>query len=156
MRRDGDPPGAITHLQDMELNMDRRIAAATVGLALVGGAWFLGGCAASGGRDPAMKISDEAGELTPEEAKAAAELAASNEPLKGDGAVLWVHGLSCPLCSSNIDTVLKRVEGVTSVRVDLAAGTVRLGLAGPNRPSRRDLWKAVDSSGFTLVRVDAE
>ncbi len=129
------------------------------GLSLLIGSVVLAGCASSGGGSgggAAMKTRDEAGELTSEEARAAAELATSTEPLTGTSATLWVHGLSCPLCSSNIDSVLSRVEGVKGVHVDLEKGVVHVGLTGDAKPSRKDLWKAVDSSGFTLVKVESK
>ena len=74
-------------------------------------------------------------------------------PLTGSSATLVVHGMSCPLCASNVDTQLLNVPGVESVRVDMGTGEVKVALAPEARVTRAQLAKAVDSSGFTLVEV---
>lgn len=87
----------------------------------------------------------------------AADLAAlkSKEPIPGAGAVLWVNGLGCPLCASNIDKQLERVRGVSTVRVDLSSGMVTLALKpGAPHPSPARLTDAVADAGFTLVKVE--
>lgn len=117
---------------------------------LLGG---LGGCAGGSGSSTA-KASEDSEELSTAEVAAAAALAESREPITSESVSLWVHGLSCPLCSTNVESVLKKVTGVKQVQVDLEKGIVRVGLEGPVRPSRRDMWKAIDSAGFTLVKVE--
>lgn len=81
-------------------------------------------------------------------------LAASKEPITADSAILWVNGLGCPQCATNIDLQLERVIGVKSTNVDLSNGKVTVGLAGNNRPSPARLGKAVHDAGFTLVKVE--
>ena len=51
----------------------------------------------------------------------AAEEAAthSKEPVMTQKAVLWVNGLGCPQCATNIDFQLKRLRGVNDVTTDL-------------------------------------
>ncbi len=83
-------------------------------------------------------------------------LAASKEPITADSAVLWVNGLGCPQCATNIDLQLERVVGVKTTNVDLSNGKVTVGLAGNNRPSPARLGKAVADAGFTLVKVEAK
>lgn len=83
-------------------------------------------------------------------------LAASKQPITTDSAVLWVNGLGCPQCATNIDLQLERVVGVTSTNVDLSNGKVTVGLTGNNRPSPARLGKAVGDAGFTLVKVEAK
>jgi len=80
--------------------------------------------------------------------------AAADQPITAASATMWVKGLSCPLCANNIDKQLKRVPGVDSVRVDLGDGKVKVKLADAGRPTRRDLAKAVEQSGFTLDRIE--
>lgn len=79
---------------------------------------------------------------------------AGDQPIPADSATLWVKGLSCPLCANNIDKQLKRVPGVTEVRVDLGDGKVSVSLAAADRPSRNALARAVHASGFTLDRIE--
>ena len=79
-----------------------------------------------------------------------------DEPIAGDGAVLWLKGMSCPLCATNVDKQLKRVEGVKSATIDLGNGTVTLRLEGSTRPSPRRLAEAVRESGFTLEKIEAK
>ncbi len=87
----------------------------------------------------------------------AADLAAarSGTALPADSAVLWVNGMGCPLCASNIDKQLVRVPGVNSVKVDLGEGKVWLTLKpGAAHPSPARLGEAVEDAGFTLVKVE--
>lgn len=79
----------------------------------------------------------------------------SDEPIAGDGAVLRLKGMSCPLCATNVDKQLKRVEGVKSASIDLGNGTVTLRLEGSSRPSPRRLAEAVRESGFTLEKIES-
>ncbi len=83
------------------------------------------------------------------------EAAKSPEPIAADRVVLWVNGLGCPLCASNIDRQLERVRGVESVKVDLSVGKVTLGLSSKgSHPSPARLGEAVEDAGFTLVKVE--
>lgn len=80
----------------------------------------------------------------------------SEAPLAADSATLWVNGLGCPLCASNLDVQLMRIEGVASVVVDLSDGTAALTFVpGADRPSPARLGHAVEDAGFTLVKVQA-
>ena len=65
--------------------------------------------------------------------------------------LLTVYGMSCPLCASNVDKQLLRIDGVKAVDVDLSSGLVTLLVSKSNPPSAASLAKAVSESGFTLV-----
>jgi len=65
-------------------------------------------------------------------------------------AVMTVHGLSCPLCSNNLDGQLRRIEGVTDAMIDLETGAVRITLAPGHAIRATDLATAVKDAGFTL------
>lgn len=82
-------------------------------------------------------------------------LAASKAPLKGDSALLYVNGMGCPLCASNIDLQLVRLDGVSSVNVDLGHGTAFLKFSGADRPSPHAIGVAVKDAGFTLVKIES-
>jgi copper chaperone CopZ len=85
-----------------------------------------------------------------------ADLAAikSDAPLTADAAVLYVNGLGCPLCATNVDRQLIRLRGVKTAVVDLSTGTVTIGMTGERRPSPKAIAYAVEDAGFTLVRID--
>lgn len=65
-----------------------------------------------------------------------------------------VHGMSCPLCANNIDLLLRRVPGVIDVTINLADGAVKVHVDQANPPTYAALARAVDQSGFTLVKID--
>lgn len=68
--------------------------------------------------------------------------------------VLTVHGLSCPLCSNNLDGQLKRIAGVEAARIDLKTGAVTVRLAEGHSVTARDLAGAVKNAGFTLKKIE--
>lgn len=82
------------------------------------------------------------------------EHAKDKQPLSGTTVTLWVNGLGCPQCASNIDQQMKRTEGVTSVRTDLGHGKVYLTLNGKTNPSPYTLSERTLDAGFTLVKVE--
>lgn len=78
----------------------------------------------------------------------------SKEPIKAEAATLWVNGLGCPLCATNIDMQLNRVKGIANTKVDLSTGKVDLVFVGPDRPTPHRLSDAVADAGFTLVKIE--
>jgi copper chaperone CopZ len=86
----------------------------------------------------------------------AADLAAVRDktPIADTGATLYVNGLGCPLCASNIDKQLVRVRGVKKVTVDLSIGKVTVEFKDSPRPSPYQLENAVADAGFTLVKIE--
>ncbi len=108
---------------------------------VLAGVFVFGGCAGS------QHAGGDAG------GEGAASLT-SEAPIEASSVVLEVHGLSCPLCATNLDKKLEGVSGVNMVSVNLEDGLVQVGFddASP-RPSPRMLAKAVTDSGFTLVRI---
>lgn len=125
------------------------------GVALFTGvASMLGACASgsSGTSGMGKEVEENAivHTVTPED-RAFAE---SKQAIAADTAVLWVNGLGCPQCASNIDLQLERVRGVKSVNVDLSNGKVTVGLGGTDRPSPSRLGHAVADAGFTLVKIE--
>lgn len=67
--------------------------------------------------------------------------------------VLTVHGLSCPLCSNNLDGQLAKVTGVEGANIDLKTGAVTVHLAENHSVTAGDLAGAVKNAGFTLKAV---
>lgn len=67
--------------------------------------------------------------------------------------VLTVHGLSCPLCASNVERPLRRLDGVRDLTVDLKTGEVAVQLTPGHSVTRSQLLKAVTESGFTLKAI---
>lgn len=69
-------------------------------------------------------------------------------------ATLYVLGMSCPQCANNIDKQLRKVSGVKSVTIDLGSGRVEAGLEPKMPPTRDQLARAIEQSGFTLQRIE--
>ena len=67
--------------------------------------------------------------------------------------VLTVHGLSCPLCSNNLDGQLARIEGVEETSIDLKTGAVTVQLADGHTVTPGELDGAVQNAGFSLKQV---
>ncbi|MCL4211312.1 MAG: heavy-metal-associated domain-containing protein [Phycisphaeraceae bacterium] len=78
----------------------------------------------------------------------------TDEPVRQSPVTMIVHGMSCPLCANNIDLLLRRVRGVTDVNINLADGAVKVHVDKANPPTYAALARAVDQSGFTLVKVE--
>ncbi len=85
---------------------------------------------------------------------AAPALLADASPVSGSGSVLWVKGMSCPKCVSNVDLQLKRLPGVDGVAINMGLGTVTVRYAGAERPTKRQLAEAVDNAALTLFRIE--
>jgi copper chaperone CopZ len=79
---------------------------------------------------------------------------ASLDLLSGPGATLIVHGLSCPLCATNVDKQLRALPGVRSVKVNLGTGEIGVSFSPAGAPTNDQLAKAVTESGFTLVSIN--
>jgi copper chaperone CopZ len=80
--------------------------------------------------------------------------ATSREPIRADHVTLYVNGLSCPLCATNVDRQLERLPGVGNVNVDFSSGEITLTLSGERRPSPHQIGEAVADAGFTLVKLE--
>jgi copper chaperone len=63
--------------------------------------------------------------------------------------VLRVHGMHCQSCVRHVDGALRRIAGISSVRVDLAAGEVRV-QCDPARTSRREIVEAIAAVGYDV------
>lgn len=75
-------------------------------------------------------------------------------PISEASATLTVQGLSCPKCANNVDLALAKVPGVRSAAIDMASGEVRVAFDESSaHPSRADLAKAIDRTGFTLTQI---
>lgn len=78
---------------------------------------------------------------------------ASTVPIKTDRVTLYVHGIGCPLCASGVDYAVMKLPGVQSSKLNLATNTVDVTMAGPNRPTPKQLNEAV-ALDFTLVKIE--
>ena len=74
-----------------------------------------------------------------------------DRPIADSATSIIVHGMSCPLCATNVDKQLLRVPGVESVSVDLSTGMIRVQVSKDQPPTSEALATAVRESGFTLV-----
>jgi copper chaperone CopZ len=60
-----------------------------------------------------------------------------------------VSGMTCEHCRRAVTEEISAVEGVDSVAVDLATGTVTVAASHP--VDRADITAAVDEAGYSLV-----
>lgn len=116
----------------------------------VGAVVSMSGCEGGGSRKASMENP-----IVHHVSEADMAYAKSNSPIESGSAVLWVNGLGCPLCATNIDHQIARVKGVSKVNVDLSAGKVDVGFdSGSEHPSPASLGEAVEEAGFTLVKIE--
>ena len=71
----------------------------------------------------------------------------------GDTVTLTVWGMSCPKCVTNVDQLLKAVDGVESVHTDMANGLVTVETGSP-APAAAELEAAITDAGFTPMKMD--
>jgi len=68
-------------------------------------------------------------------------------------AVIQIDGMACPFCTYNIQRQLEALDGVERTDVSLEKGEAYVTLS-PNNPATADqLRRAVESAGFTPMRV---
>ncbi|MBF6424044.1 heavy-metal-associated domain-containing protein [Nocardia cyriacigeorgica] len=60
-----------------------------------------------------------------------------------------VRGMTCGHCASSVREEVGRIDGVTSVAVDLASGLVTIDSAAPVEPDA--IAAAVDEAGYELA-----
>ena len=73
-------------------------------------------------------------------------------PVTGE-TVLLVHGLSCPLCASNLYDELNAVPGVENSWGDLDSGLIHVEVSPQQTVTERQLGQAVLDAGFTLKSI---
>lgn len=127
------------------------LTTATLSLALITG------CAGGGARS--ASASDEApsqvGEGKLHTVSAAEQATAHGQtPLSGAYAKLWINGMGCPQCVSNIDLQLDRQLDASDLRVDLESGIVYAHFAKA-RPSPDQIVKATEDAGLTLAKIES-
>lgn len=102
----------------------------------VGLSFFVAGCAT---QQPTAAIADD-----PQR----------DAPIQSATITMWVQGLGCPQCATNVDKQLKRIPGVEKVKVDLGDGRVVVHRNTSQPLTRAELAQAIRDSGFTLVRME--
>jgi copper chaperone CopZ len=60
-----------------------------------------------------------------------------------------IIGMTCDHCANAVTDELRKLPGVSDVRVDLARGTATVGSSAPI--SRSDVAAAVDEAGYELA-----
>ncbi|HZW07043.1 MAG TPA: cation transporter [Phycisphaerales bacterium] len=108
------------------------------------------GCAGSPGSGAAAQGENAfVHEVRPEDA----DRLKDTSPIKSDRVRLYVNGMGCPQCVSNIDLQLAKVRGVRESKVNLSNGTVDVDLYTKDRPSPAQISRAVGGD-FTLIRIE--
>lgn len=65
--------------------------------------------------------------------------------------IIKIEGMTCGHCVSSVDTALKAVEGVTSVKVDLEENKATVEAEGVSDEKLKD---AIEDIGFDVVGID--
>lgn len=122
-----------------------RLILSTLGLGFaVGMGLVAAGCQSN---SSARVVTDRTGE-------SAVSTAYDHKPIAENSATLRVNGMSCPKCANNIDLSLAKVPGVTDLNIDLSKGEVKVSFAeGGAHPSRAELARAIEQTGFTLEGI---
>jgi copper chaperone CopZ len=76
-----------------------------------------------------------------------------NPETSSDAWVAVVKGMSCPLCSNNIEKQLSRIKGVDSVKIDLSTGRIIIRFSSPVSKMENVIQKAIKRAGFTVGAV---
>lgn len=118
-------------------------------LTLVGS---LAGCAGGSGGGGGAAKQEENAFVHQADPEAAARLKDTNA-VKSNNIRLYVNGMGCPQCVSNIDLQLGKLRGVKSSRVNLSNGTVDVELYSKDHPSPAQISRAV-SGDFTLMKIE--
>lgn len=121
------------------------------------GLMVLGGCAGSRGGGSGGAVAGNPDENAVVHTVSAAELASTKgtKPVESEEVVLWINGMGCPQCVTNVDLQLERIDGAKDVRVDLANGKVAVRFVRQPRPTPERIAKAVSDAGLTLVKIES-
>ncbi len=65
-----------------------------------------------------------------------------------------VDGLACPFCAYGVEKQLQKLDGVQSVKVDIAKGNVVVTMKDNQRLQRKHAEQAVKKAGFSLRSFD--
>ena len=69
-------------------------------------------------------------------------------------ATIWVKGMPCPFCASNLETYIAKIDGIEKVDADLATGRVLVQVTRVEADTEAVLRKAVDDSGFSIDTIE--
>ena len=112
-------------------------------LAVVGVSCLFLGCASTS--------SDKAATVPSSAAAAMPTAGAADHP---GATALYVKGMGCPLCATNVKKSLEKVPGVAAVNIDLKTGIVKVSARADQAPEEPALKKAVADAGFELSKVE--
>lgn len=68
-------------------------------------------------------------------------------------AIIWVKGLSCPLCVQAIKKELATVKGVEQIDVDYETESATVNF-NHKPPTREQLVQAVERTGYVLTKLE--
>lgn len=134
------------------MKFDRTIVSGFVVSSLL----VLAGCASGGANSAGASDKKPMEENAVVHQATDAEKAAthSRTPVAEGKTALYVNGLGCPQCASNVDVQLMRLPGVDKADVDLSTGIVTINVKGNRRPSPHQISESVLDAGFTLVKLE--
>ena len=77
-----------------------------------------------------------------------------DEPIVSDTATLTVTGMSCPMCSTNLELELTDHPMIGEVSINLETSAVVVGFVGRTHPTQLELANLVHDAGYTLVAIN--
>jgi copper chaperone CopZ len=110
-----------------------------------------GGAPSAGSSSSGAPVGREG--ITHRVSAAEAATAHGSTPIAGEYAKMWVNGMGCPQCVTNIDLQLERQLGASDLKVDLKEGVVYARFA-KDRPTPDQISKATDDAGLTLAKME--
>ncbi len=64
-----------------------------------------------------------------------------------------VNGLSCPFCAYGLEKKLKKIEGISNLKIDIEIGQATFDLAKGKDLANDDLKKIITDAGFTPGKI---
>lgn len=64
-----------------------------------------------------------------------------------------VKGLSCPFCAYGLEKKLKKIDGVTAIKIDIKEGFTTFAIAKDKQPNEEHIRKVVKNAGFTAGAI---
>ena len=77
-----------------------------------------------------------------------------DEPVASDTVTMTVTGMSCPMCSTNLELELTDHPMIGDVSINLETSAVVVNFVGRTHPTQLELANLVHDAGYTLVAIN--
>lgn len=97
-----------------------------------------------------LNISYDEGKLTPEDIQKAVEKAGYKAIMPAISKTMYIEGMTCASCSATVERITKKLEGVISAEVNLAAEKLYVSY-NPELVTLSQIKSAIDKAGYKAV-----